>query len=167
VTILADSFEEEIGGLAYDKTLADYFADEIDRKEGNSVSVKEDSKVMIKLMYESNKVKEVLSANKEASIHILGLYNNKDFSSHITRAKFEEISGFLTAKLANVLKNVIGKANLTLQQINSAELIGGGVRIPIIQSFLQSALPNIELGQHLNGDESVALGAAFMAANNS
>jgi hypoxia up-regulated 1 len=44
-------------------------------------------------------------------------------------------------------------------------LIGGGVRIPKVQATLAKYFKGVEVGTHLNGDESMALGAAFHAAN--
>merc|ERR1712127_1017094 len=45
------------------------------------------------------------------------------------------------------------------------ELLGGGLRIPAVKQVLQELVGDKELGQHLNGDEAMALGAAFRAAN--
>ena len=45
------------------------------------------------------------------------------------------------------------------------ELLGGGVRVPAVQARLKELLGELELGVHLNGDEAMALGAAFRAAN--
>ena len=45
------------------------------------------------------------------------------------------------------------------------EVIGGSIRVPIFQKFLREGLNRESLDMHLNGDETVALGAAFRAAN--
>lgn len=44
------------------------------------------------------------------------------------------------------------------------ELIGGGVRVPKIQQILSDKVGK-KLGLHMNGDDSMAFGAAFIAAN--
>merc|ERR1711988_389339 len=67
--------------------------------------------------------------------------------------------------------------------ITAVELIGGGMRIPSIQKAISERLrtlakeanlnidkdekvkKSIDLGMHLNSDESMALGAAFGGAN--
>ena len=58
-------------------------------------------------------------------------------------------------------------ANLTLKDIHAVELLGGSVRMPVVKSLLESYFKagDLELGQHLNGDEAMALGATFRAAN--
>lgn len=47
-------------------------------------------------------------------------------------------------------------------------MIGGGTRIPIIQAMIGKAIQNASIvGSHINGDESMAFGAAFYGANSS
>jgi len=49
------------------------------------------------------------------------------------------------------------------------EVIGGGVRVPKVQQVLRERLgqvkPALDLSMHLNGDEAMAQGASFYAAN--
>jgi hypoxia up-regulated 1 len=58
------------------------------------------------------------------------------------------------------------KAKLTVEQIDEIELLGGGVRVPKVTEILSGALKK-ELSVHLNGDEAMCFGAAFMASNSS
>jgi hypoxia up-regulated 1 len=53
--------------------------------------------------------------------------------------------------------------------LHSVELIGGGTRIPKLQSMITEILNDQKniVGTHINGDESMALGGAFFAANSS
>ena len=44
-------------------------------------------------------------------------------------------------------------------------MIGGSIRVPSFQKALRDGLHRDILDMHLNGDETVALGAAFRAAN--
>lgn len=51
----------------------------------------------------------------------------------------------------------------------AVEVVGGGVRVPKVQSVLREQLAKgknkLDLSMHLNGDEAMAQGAAFYAAN--
>lgn len=47
---------------------------------------------MIRLLAESEKVKKVLSSNKEASVFVEGIMDGLDFSATITRKQFEELA---------------------------------------------------------------------------
>ena len=51
--------------------------------------------------------------------------------------------------------------------IHFVEIIGGGIRVPRIQSILTDYFAPLPLGTHLNGDEAPVMGAAFIAANRS
>merc|ERR1712100_605439 len=64
--------------------------------------------------------------------------------------------------------------NLSLEDVDVVEIIGGGLRVPKMQALLRSRFnpdgapeSGAEIGVHLNGDEAVALGAVFVAANRS
>lgn len=94
VNVLADYSIPNIGGIAYDKVIADYFAEQIDEKpeRKGKASIKKDKRIMRRMIRECSKTKEVLSANKEALYNAEGLYDNRDFSSHISREVFEERS---------------------------------------------------------------------------
>jgi len=44
-------------------------------------------------------------------------------------------------------------------------MIGGATRTPRVQELLKEFIGDLELSSHLNGDEAMAKGAAFHAAN--
>ncbi len=120
---------------------------------------------MVKLLKECNKLKEVLSANKETQFFSEGLLDGADYKSQITRAIFEEITQELSTKIIVPIEKVLFRANKTVNDIDLVELIGGGIRIPKVQAILNEFFGVNKIGFHLNGDEAMALGAAFLAAN--
>ena len=83
----------------------------------------------------------------------------------------------LIARITEPIRSVLAQAGVSLAQLDVVELVGGGVRMPRVQAELKAFLAGsgaaaasaaeIQLGQHLNGDEAMALGAAFAAANRS
>jgi len=54
--------------------IAKYFAELIDNQTREDKSIKENYKTMQKLLKESNKLKEILSSNKEAILSAVELY---------------------------------------------------------------------------------------------
>ena len=56
---------------------------------------------------------------------------------------------------------------MTIEDVNGIELLGGGIRVPRVQEILQEKLQKNELGVHLNGDEAMCFGSAFIASNSS
>ena len=45
--------------------------------------------------------------------------------------------------------------------------MGGGIRVPRVQAILKEAMNEKELNVHLNGDEAMSFGSAFIASNSS
>ena len=58
--------------------------------------------------------------------------------------------------------------DLKPEDLDGVELIGGGIRVPKLQSLIAEIIGNqSKIGQHINGDEAMVLGAAFYGANSS
>lgn len=91
----------------------------------------------------------------------------------VTRAELEAAAEGVLALATVPIDDALDAANLTVDDLHAVEIIGGGVRIPKVQQLLKdffaahrtNASDPLELGLHLNGDESPALGAAFHGAN--
>ncbi|EGR34515.1 hypothetical protein IMG5_009240 [Ichthyophthirius multifiliis] len=167
ITVLADYAFNGIGGYAQDLALAQYFADVIDKMPNRKglESFRKNRRGMVKLLKECNKAKEVLSANKDFQFFSEGLLEGSDFTSNINRTIFENINQQLFEKVTIPIQKVLERSNKTLSDINKVELIGGSIRVPKVQQILQEYLQELKPGFHLNGDEAMAQGAAFHAAN--
>lgn len=72
---------------------------------------------------------------------------------------FERVSG--------PVEQAIRKAKINPEDIGQVEILGGGIRVPKTQDILKQVAKVDMLNVHLNGDESMAFGAAFIAANSS
>lgn len=170
--VLGKAWDASVGGMAFDARIVDFMADEFNeiwnkkRNDGETKDVRNYPRPMAKLRIQANKVKHVLSANNDVPIFIDALYDDTNYQSHMTRATFEEICHDLLERSTEPITKALKAANLTLSDINGVELIGGGMRVPKIQESIQHTLgDSLELGLHINSDESMALGAAFHGAN--
>lgn len=70
-------------------------------------------------------------------------------------------------RVAEPALEALSKAGIKASDIDQIELIGGGVRIPKVLEMLETALERKDLGVHLNGDEAMCFGSAFIASNSS
>jgi len=70
-------------------------------------------------------------------------------------------------RVAEPALEALKKANITASEVDQIELIGGGVRIPKVLEMLEAALERKDLSVHLNGDEAMCFGSAFIASNSS
>lgn len=169
IEVLGKGWDATLGGLAYDNRLVDYMADHFNREwrhaRGHQKDIRDVPRAMTKIRLQANKVKHVLSANQEIPIHMDSLYDDMNLSMHISRSQFEELCEDLTKRATDPIINALASANVTLEEVDVIEMIGGGMRVPKVRSSLTSVLGDKELGMHINSDESMALGAAFYGAN--
>merc|ERR1712113_989959 len=76
------------------------------------------------------------------------------------------------AHLTDPIEKALSIANVSMKEIQHVEVVGGAWRVPKVQQILsefieQKSEKKLPLGQHLNGEEAAALGAALVAANSS
>ena len=169
IEVLGKGWDSTLGGLAYDNRLVEYMADHFNREwrhaRGHDKDIRDAPRAMTKIRLQANKVKHVLSANQEIPVHIDSLHDDLSLSMHFSRTQFEELCDDLTKRATDPIIDALASANVTLEEITAIELIGGGMRVPKVQSSLSTVLGDMELGMHINSDESMALGASFYGAN--
>ena len=61
----------------------------------------------------ARKYKEVLSANKEVFITVMGVEGGDDLQTKITREEFEEMNKYVFDELYTPIQDVLDKTNLT------------------------------------------------------
>ena len=163
--VLGKAWDTTMGGDALDHRIVEFLADEFNKKWGKG-DVRQFPRPMAKLRIQANKVKHVLSANTEIPIFIEALHDDLALNTKMARGKLEELCGDLLERSVIPIQDALRRANVTLDQVHGIELIGGGMRVPKIQEYVQEFLgKSMELGLHINSDESMALGAAFHGAN--
>ena len=164
--VLSKAWDSTLGGNALDHLIVEYLADEFMAHSKVETDIRTNARAMTKLRLQANKVKHVLSANTEIPIYMDSLFEDMPLNTHMTRAKLEDLAHSLMERSIKPIETALKAANITLEQIDGIELIGGGMRVPRVQQEIQSYLgENVDLGMHLNSDESMALGAAFYGAN--
>ena len=169
IEVLGKAWDMTLGGMEFDNRLVDYMAShfnhEWQKARGHKKDIRDVPRAMTKIRLQANKVKHVLSANAEIPIHMDAVYDDMNLSMHITREQFEELCADLFERSVVPVTDALKIANVTLEEVNAIELIGGGMRVPKIQAELSKALNDMEMGLHINSDESMALGASFFGAN--
>mmetsp|Transcript_28468 Transcript_28468/g.48847 ORF Transcript_28468/g.48847 Transcript_28468/m.48847 type:complete len:933 (-) Transcript_28468:116-2914(-) len=170
--IVGKAWDSSLGGFNFDVRLAEMLADRFNtawhkKASGKDKDLRDFTMPMTKLRIQANKVKEILSANVEFPVKAESLHADVDLNTKVTRAEFEAACEDLFARITQPIDQALARANLKLEDIHSVELLGGGVRMPRVKKLLDEyfASTKTEVGQHLNGDEAMAMGAAFKAAN--
>ena len=171
IRIFGESYNEKIGGKVFDKNMVKLMMkkfDELPIRKGKK-PIMDNKKIYEKLRPSARKYKEVLSANKEVFITVMGVEGGDDLQTKVTREEFEEMNKYILSEVYTPIEDVLKKSNLTINDISQIELIGGSIRIPSIQEEIKKKLGEKSdiLGIHMNGDDSMAFGAAYICANSS
>ncbi|XVF26029.1 hypothetical protein REPUB_Repub13aG0264800 [Reevesia pubescens] len=159
--IISHAFDRSLGGRDFDEVLFNYFASQF--KEQYNIDVYTNIKASIRLRASCEKLKKVLSANAEAQLNIECLMNEKDVRGFIKREEFEKLSFELLERIGVLCHKAFANSGLTLDRINSVELVGSGSRIPAITRILASVF-NREPSRTINASECVARGCALQCA---
>jgi molecular chaperone DnaK (HSP70) len=169
VTVLADKFDPGLGSnkidkCLYDVVIAKFFKNLGQEWKEDTVSLKNQRQLMLNLL----KTKKALSVSSEASVYFENIWNDQDLNVKVTREEvyaecktlFDKTSQFL-----NKFKEEIVKSDLNFDKIKEVQLIGGGVRVPGVRKVIEDSWKTnqLEVFNHLNGDEAMAQGANYIA----
>lgn len=158
-------YDRSLGGLQWDLRLADHLMNIFkENPKLKGVDPSTEPRAVAKLFKATQKVKTVLSANKETKAQVEGLYKEIDFKTVVTRDEFENMTQDLFERVAGPINAALADAKMTAADLDQIILFGGGVRIPKIQEILKETVGVETLGKSINGDEAACLGASYQAA---
>lgn len=162
LTVKSTAFDTNVGGRYIDQALVKHFSEEFKTKY--KIDVLSNPKGTFRLAVGCDKLKKVLSANTEAPLNVESIMNDIDASSKLTREEYESLITNVLDRIPAPLAQVLQDAGLSLEQIDSIELVGGCTRIPAVRAKIQSVFPGKALSTTLNQDEAIARGATFACA---
>ncbi|KAG7442655.1 heat shock protein 70 [Guyanagaster necrorhizus] len=162
LTVKSTAYDRNLGGRDIDYALVKHFSEEFKGKY--KIDVMSNPKATFRLAAGCERLKKVLSANHEAPLNIESIMNDIDASSKLTREEYEALIASVLDRISTPLENALKESELTLDQIDAVELIGGSTRIPAVRARIQSAFLGKALSTTLNQDEAVARGATFACA---
>ena len=154
--------DTRLGGEDIDNTLVNYFSGEFNKK--NKVDMSGNARAMRRLKTACETAKRTLSSSSVANIEIDSLFDGKDFSTSLTRAKYESLCSDIFQRTMVPVEQVLKDSGYSKDEIHEIVLVGGSTRIPKIQELLSSFFNGKELNRTINPDEAVAYGAAVQAA---
>ncbi|KAK0475529.1 heat shock protein 70 family [Armillaria novae-zelandiae] len=162
LTVKSTAYDRNLGGRDIDYALVKHFSEEFKGKY--KIDVLSNPKGTFRLTAGCERLKKVLSANAEAPLNIESIMNDIDASSKLTRDEYESLIASVLDRIPAPLQRALADSELTLDQIDAVELIGGSTRIPAVRARIQSVFPGKVLSTTLNQDEAVARGATFACA---
>jgi chaperone protein DnaK len=156
--VKATSGNTHLGGEDFDQRLMDFFMAQFKRQSG--IDISKDKRALQRLRKQCENAKRTLSTQNSAMVDCEALANGVDFSTTISRAKFEELNMDLFKKTMVPVTQVLKDADVSKSQVDQVILVGGSTRIPKIQSMLSEYFNGKKLNKEINPDEAVAYGAA-------
>ena len=164
VEVKATSGDTHLGGDDWDQVIVDWIADSF--KQDTAIDLRTDRQALQRLKEAAEKAKIELSSVVQSEINLPFITADASGPKHLnmtlTRARFEQLSADLMARLNAPVTQALKDAGLTNSQIDEVVLVGGATRMPMVQQLVQSMIgktPN----KSVNPDEVVAVGAALQA----
>jgi hypoxia up-regulated 1 len=170
VQVLGSGWDKTLGGDALNTLLFnDMVSSFLELPAAKSASitaeqVKAHGRTAAKLWKESEKIRQVLSANTKTQAFFEGLYEDIDFRYKITRQQFEDLTADYAARVDGPINRALEAAGLTFNDVDSLIVHGGASRTPFVQSRLEAIAGKSKIKANVNSDEAAVFGAAFKAA---
>ena len=115
--VLATSGDTHLGGEDFDDRVIDYLVTKYERESNTDVS--RNKRALSKLKRQVEKAKRTLSSQLTVSIEIESFENGNNFSTVLTRAKFEELNLELFKRTLDPVKKVLHNAKIQPKQVNN------------------------------------------------
>ena len=160
--VKATAGDTHLGGEDLDRRLMEHCIAEFHRKHKKDVNG--NKKTLRRLQTACENAKKTLSSATIATIEIDSFFEGIDYTTTVTRAKFEDMCQDLFKKTFVPVEKVLADSKLAKNDIDEIVLVGGSTRIPKIQSQLMQLFNRKTLCQSINPDEAVAYGAAVQGA---
>jgi molecular chaperone DnaK len=162
VEVKATHGDTHLGGDDWDQVILNHVADAFQKEHG--IDLRADRQALQRLREAAEKAKIELSSMSETEISLPFITADASGPRHLqlklSRARFEQLSEALVARLRAPVESVLRDGSLTASAIDEVVLVGGATRMPMVQDLVRS-LTGKEPNKGVNPDEVVAVGAAI------
>lgn len=159
--VRATAGDTHLGGEDFDNALVDYCTSEFERK--TKASLRENPRAQRRLRTACERAKRTLSSATQTTVEVDSLADGHDFSTVLTRAKFEQLCDAAFRRTVAPLDGLLRDAKLSKDEIHEIVMVGGSTRIPRIRQLVSDYFGGKKLNDSVNPDEAVAYGAAVQA----
>ena len=160
--VKATAGDTHLGGEDFEQRIMDHFAQELKQKYKKDLST--NARAIRRLRTACERAKRNLSASAKATVEIDSLFDGHDFTSTITRARFEDLCGEYFRNCLIPVKKVLEDSGVSKASVDEIVLVGGSTRIPKIQQLITEFFNGKEPCKSVNPDEAIGYGAAVQAS---
>lgn len=158
IEMLATNGDHRLGGKDWDDVIVNLVAEEFDRQHGENPLLDLQSYQDLQSRALAAKI-QLSSRDRTAIVHS---FNGKSVKVELTREDFENRTRHLVEKCKAICEIVMQEAKLEWPNVDKMLLVGGMTRMPMIREMV-AQLSSLPLGDDVNPDEAVAIGAAIQA----
>jgi len=155
--------DTHLGGEDFDNRIVDFCVQDFKRKNRGK-DLTGNKRALRRLRTQCERAKRTLSSSTQATIEIDSLFEGIDFSSTLSRARFEELNMDYFRNAMGPVEKALRDSGIDKKNVHEIVLVGGSTRIPKVQQLLQEFFNGKEPNRSINPDEAVAYGAAVQAA---
>lgn len=163
--VLAVNGDTCLGGIDFDKRIADRLVDGFMRDSG--VDLRLDPTALERLMEAAEAAKIELSSTNQANIHVPYIATSKqcmlDLRAKLTRRELEEMTSDLIRKTNDKCKQALKDACLSRKGIDEVVLVGRQTRMPAVRRSVAQFF-GMNPSTNVDPSNAVALGSAVLAA---
>jgi molecular chaperone DnaK (HSP70) len=155
-TVKGVAYDLSLGGYLLDELLADHFATRFNQK--NHVDIKDNKRVMLKILLAMEAVKKTLNTNPQASINQDCIYEGLDLQDKILKDEYHEIlnKNRIPERVVECVKRCLAEAKTEVSELHSIEWVGSGMRVQAIRDCLSEFLGK-PLSSTMNAEEATAM----------
>ena len=165
VEVRSTAGDTHLGGDDFDRRLVDHLAEEF--QQSNGIDLRKDPQALQRLFEAAEKAKVELSSVTQTQVSLpfvtADANGPKHLQSTITRSKFDQLTADLVERTMDPVKQAMGDAKVSANDINEVILVGGSTRIPAVQNLVRRLTGGKDPNMSVNPDEVVAVGAAIQA----
>merc|ERR550534_2140228 len=150
-SILESVAMDGLGGHQMTEVLTTFLGREFKQKYKEDIL--QSKKGRAKLANQAETVKHVLSTLDTAHCYVESLFDGMDFSSNVTRARFDNQLSKVLSDLMSPISALLTSSNLLASDISKVILAGGTTKVIKVQSALSNMFPQAEMLTSLAQDE--------------
>ncbi|KAJ1894277.1 lumenal Hsp70 protein [Kickxella alabastrina] len=165
INVHAFASDKTLGGQEVDFIMRDLLVDKFAASNSGLASdLRGNARAMNRLLKEAKRVKTILSVNTEAVASVEGLHNGIDFRIAVSRVDLEKATAHLLPRVRAPIDSALRAANMTIGDIDSILLVGGGTRAPFVHKEIALAFGAEKISRNINAEEACVMGAVFKGA---
>ena len=150
-----------ICGKVFVNLLSEHCAKDFQRK--SKIQCSDNKKAMLRLRRECEESMKQLSTGQESTIDIDSLCEGVDYSSKISRARFEDMASIPFIHLKTLISDVLSAAKLTSDEVTHVCITGGLSAMPKVLSSIKATFTQAIFQNKSKFDscDALCIGAAY------